>query len=348
MFTGASCACILWAIKGFGNGIFKKTSGINLAILIYLSAYGIANAMSANWTISFFGDYKQIGGTLSLIIYIGFFFLSVNFINSQNIKSIFKYLIITALICCIYGFFRKLGWVTILHCKLPDQPRIYSTFGSPVFFGCFLSMIVPIILYQIVSTRKFYYYPVLIILILSLFLTQTRSAIMVTILSSIPLLILYKENKKVKVITFIAFGAIFILGICLYCRPGSGLFLKIFDMNLSTYYGDRWYIYSESLKIGINHPVFGVGPDIIRPHNIFIGHFVKLGIIGFLSFCYLGYKVFKSQDTGKYKDLNLYYTLLSICLIYLTFRQFNPGYIPITLFFALIAGSIYGIKNRSY
>lgn len=345
MFTGTSIACIFWAVKGFENGIYRKTKGVNLALLIYLLACITSMIFSYNWVISFFGGYKQHGGVLSLLIYLAFFYLSANFINRQNIKIVFRFLIITSILICIYGILQFVDIATFD--SLPMYGRVYSTFGQPVFFGCFLAMMIPVVLFEIMRTKKLYLYAILLLLIFCIFIAKARSGLIATLFISMPLLFVYRSNWNFKIITLSVIIIILIAGVFINSKT-------LYNINLyerftrSIDYSPRLELYMTGFKAGIAFPVFGIGQDIIRPHNIFLDHFAKLGTIGLLSFCYLGYCSIKGfLKINKEENHNLFYTLLAVCLIYLIFRQFNPAYIPVTLLFSMFGGTIYGIKNSS-
>lgn len=343
MFIGTSIGCICWAIKGFQNGIYGKTKGVNLAILIYLVSAVASMVFSYNWVISFFGGFKQCGGVLSLLIYLAFFYLSVNFINRRNIVILFRFLIAASVLICIYGILQYVG-VAIFN-SLPMYGRVYSTLGQPVFFGCFLAMMIPVVLYEIARTRKLYLYGVLLLLVYCLFIAQARSGLLATVFISVPLLFIYKNSRGFKITALVIFAAVFVAGIFIDCREhtAANLYARfIGGIN----YSPRFELYSEAFKAAMTFPVFGVGQDNVRPHNIFLGHFAKLGIIGLLSFCYLGLASIRSFfGIEKGEDHNLLYTLFAVCLIYLVFRQFNPAYMPVTLLFVMFAGAIYGVKN---
>ncbi|HDY68343.1 MAG TPA: O-antigen ligase domain-containing protein [Candidatus Scalindua sp.] len=345
MFIGTSIACIFWAIKGFENGIFHKTKGVNLALLIYLLACITSMVFSFNWVISFFGGYKQHGGVLSLLIYLAFFYLSANFINTRNIKIVFRSLIIFSIFVCIYGILPFVNIATYDY--LPMYGRVYSTLGQPVYFGCFLAMMIPVVLFEIVRTKKLYLYGVLLLLIFCIFIAKARSGLIATLLVSIPLLFVYRSNRNFKIIALSVIAAMLIAGAFITSEMLNGINLyERFTRPVD--YSPRLELYTTSLKAGFTFPILGIGQDIIRPHNIFLGHFAKLGIIGLISFCYLVYCAVKSfLQINKAGNHNLFYTLLAVCLVYLIFRQFNPAYIPVTLLFSMFGGAIYGIKNSS-
>jgi hypothetical protein len=345
MFIGTSIACIFWAVKGFENGIFHKTKGVNLALLIYLLACITSMGFSYNWVISFFGGFKQHGGILSLLIYLAFFYLSANFINHWNIKIVFRFLIIISVLIGIYGILQFANIVT--YNSLPVYGRVYSTLGQPVYFGCFLAMMIPVVLFEIARTKKLYLYGVLLLLIFCIFIAKARSGLIATLFVSIPLLFVYKSNWNFKIITLFIITIMLIAGAFINAEILNGINLyERFTRPVD--YLPRLKLYTTSLKAGITFPIFGIGQDIVRPHNIILGHFAKLGIIGFFCFCYLGYCSIKSfLQINKVGNYNLFYTLLAVCLVYLIFRQFNPAYIPVTLLFSMFAGAIYGVKNSS-
>jgi O-antigen ligase len=342
MYIGISIACIIWSIKGFKDGIFKRTGKINLAIILYLSSCLLAVVFSQNWIISFFGGYKQHCGLLSLIVYLGCFYLSANFINKENIRIVFRYLITLGICCCLYGVAQKAGYVTFQ--SLPVYGRIYSTFGQPVFFGCFISMLIPIVLYEINETKKICLYFILGLFIFCLFIAQARSGLIATTLVSLLLLFHYKKNKKIFFAVIIVFILIFVIGA--YVGNTEHAITNLYSRFIQKFgYTDRIRIYKESISVIKVFPVFGIGQDNIRPHNLFIDHLATLGIVGLFAFFYLCFSIFKGFTFYETDDLSQFYTLFGSCLAYLIFRQFNPGYIPVTLLFSMLTGSIYGIKN---
>ena len=344
MFTGVSIACILWAVKGFKEGFFRKTSGVNLAIGIYLSSCMLSCFFGMNWVTSFFGAYKQHGGVLDLIAYLALFYLSVNYINKNNIRIAFRFLIIAGIYCCVLGVGQKLG--ISRYVSLPMWGRVYSTFGQPVFFGCFIAMMIPIILYEMNRTMNIWLLPVLILFVFCLFIAQARSGLIATILVSIPLMYMYRGNKLFMITVLSLFIIVLISGIFISANT-HGIVNLYSRFTHHNDYAPRLSLYAGGWGAIKAYPFLGVGLDNVRPHNIFIGQCAKLGIVGFLSFMYLGYSVIRSFIFSEYHGLKLFYTLFASCCAYLIFRQFNPGYIPVTLFFSLIAGSLYGIQNNN-
>lgn len=343
LFSGTSIACIFWAVKGFKAGVFSKTKGLNLAIGIYLSSCILSAIFGINWVVSLFGAYKQCGGVLILIVYLAFFYLSANFITRQNIKILFRFLIFTGTCCCIYGVGQKIGICRFA--SLPMYGRVYSTFGQPVYFGCFIAMMIPIILYEMNRTMKIWLLPVLILFVFCLFIAQARSGLIATVLISIPLLYMYGNNKLLMISVLSAFIVILIVGI--FISANTHGIVNLYSRFTHNYdYAPRLELYAGGWAAIKHSPLFGIGQDNVRPHNILIGHCAKLGIVGFLAFIYLGYSSIRSFMFSEYQDLKLFYTLFAVCCAYLIFRQFNPGYIPVTIFFSMITGSIYGVKNN--
>ncbi len=174
---------------------------------------------------SLFGTYKRFEGLTATLCYILIFYTTVNFITTK--KRLYL-LIISILfgvtISSVYGIVQHFGYDMF---KWSSQgPRVFSTFGNPVFFSAYLVMTLPLtvaLFFNNPTQQK--ETPVLksphivwIFLIVSLimytafWLTNTR-ACFVALLGGLPLFlyVIFKKQVLVEKYKLIVFGVSFIL-----------------------------------------------------------------------------------------------------------------------------------------
>lgn len=133
------------------NFTFSPTA-IDIPILAYLGIFIIASIFSINPLISLFGTYKRFEGLTATVSYLFLFYVTVHFITTR--KRI--YLLITSILACAlvsscYGIAQHFGYDMFTWSSF-EARRVFSTFGNPVFFAAYLTMVLPLAVVLFLNT----------------------------------------------------------------------------------------------------------------------------------------------------------------------------------------------------
>jgi O-antigen ligase len=247
------------------------------------------------------------------ILYVSLYFIVLNF-DSNFKRKIPLFLIASGFIAVIFGYVQYLfypslknlfylGWDEHLY-------RMFSTFLDPNFAGIFFSLffIFSLILVEknIKDKMKLSFYILVSLLsLLSVYLTYSRSGL-IMLLVSIFVFLLLKNKKKLIIASFILLILIIFIAPKSFKTEGTNL-LRI---NSST---ARVESLEQAIEIYKKHPVFGVGFNAYRyaqnkyvglnttywetthsgagTDNSFAFVLATTGIVGFISYIYLIYKI---------------------------------------------------------
>lgn len=301
---------LIWVCSKIINGervngkLFKAISiFILLLILSLVFNIGKLNALQIGVSASYI---------LRWIAYASIYFI-VKDLDVNFKKSLPYFMLVSGLLIILGGFMqyflysdlrnlRYLGWDEHLY-------RMFSSFFDPNFAGAFfvLFFLFIFIFFQKFKTEK-YRYLLIIILILSLIsilLTFSRSTYLMFLIGISSLLFVKGETKKLLFIL-----TVFALGIFLV----SKIVLKSEGTNLLRVASGEARLNSvnNALTILKDHPILGVGFDTYRytqrrygfineskglihsaagTDNSFLFVLVTTGVIGFISFIFLIYKI---------------------------------------------------------
>ncbi|HWY80270.1 MAG TPA: O-antigen ligase family protein [Candidatus Sulfotelmatobacter sp.] len=259
---------------------------------------------------------------LRWIAYLSVFFAVIQFDDTFK-KKISNFLLIDGLIILIIGYVQYflypslrnlyyLGWDEHLY-------RMFSSFLDPNFVGAFfviyLFFIAGILFFNIkkFSRKKIVFYSILLFTtLLAIFLTYSRSTLLMLLVSGIAFFILLQRKKFI----FFLIGTIVLFVIII-----SPFFyienLDLFRINSSI---ARLETTQHAMRIIQNHPLIGVGFDsyryaqlrynFIQSNSQFPSHsasgvdvsllfvLATTGIIGLLAYCYLWFNLFKNAQQG--------------------------------------------------
>ncbi|MFD1780166.1 O-antigen ligase family protein [Fredinandcohnia salidurans] len=181
-------------------------------------------------------------------------------------------------------------------------PRIVSSIGNPLVLSGYLLLIIPILFYLKELSNSENKWNLLILLhILALFLTQSRSALIVFLV-----MILYFSSKSFNSFFKNSFTALAGISIFLLIISNTGfgqefvnrlLFRTSYDSI--TIRGDAFSLTTSILQSGYNL-LFGVGPNMVNSYiqnsgmtsiqtldNVFLMLISSVGILGFIPFVLL-------------------------------------------------------------
>lgn len=241
-----------------------------------------------------------------------FYFLKKNFIKKYFIGIFLSGLIVVIIGFIQYFFYPNLrnlyylGWDEHLY-------RMFSTFLDPNFVGCAFSIILLLGLYILQTSKKTKIKTPLLVLsilvaILAIFLTYSRSAYITTAVSLF-IYFLFSKQKKLIIAGFI----IFCLGIILLPKSYSGEGVKLLRTKSIS---DRVVADLHGIAIFTQNIPFGVGFDTYRyaqekngfldqktwqdvhsgagVPNSYIFILATTGILGFIAYVYFWFSILRS------------------------------------------------------
>lgn len=315
---GVSAFSIVNLIDVFrSHGTQKSFSfpGAFLFLGIFVAGNVLAYLLSPNQEISLAGAPLRFQGFLTNIYYV---LLALNvfyfFSKHPEIKTrrIFNWLLWILAAVCITALLPYIFSLSFFKVNLFSN-RAFGTLGNPNYLAIFLASITPFAFF-LVSPKKWYFWLLIALLLLTLFLTGSRSA-WISAVGGFLLLGCIRAfiHKKYKIIVSTV-AAIFILGalvifqsrIQTQASQQLGLLERFSiqserDTSLKT----RFLLWRAGLRLFVSRPFTGYGQDNIkghieayvpeylkandvffidRTHSEFIDVLVTLGIIGFAGY----------------------------------------------------------------
>lgn len=334
--------------------VLRKTA-LDFPVIGFLIASIITTIITKNRTVSIYGVYEDFEGIITIVNYILFFYLAINFIKTKN--DVFKYIYIilgATIIISLYGLGQNLGWDFVRWNPETYSPeRFFSTLGNPNFLAAYLVESIPVVFVLFFIThkifKKFFILISLILTVIILFLTKSRAGFL-SFLVTIFFIIVYtfldaskKENElfaKNK-IWFLVFAIIILL------TSFHPIVREAFQMlwerskNLFSLKGiiltPRIYIWKSALMMFKDNPITGTGLDtfqVIFPyyrlpiywqlewngtpektHNVFLQVMATQGMLGFSFYLLLFFTFLK-------KSFNLIFGERDIMRRYIIFGFF--------------------------
>ncbi len=231
-------------------------------------------------------------------------------------KSILAYFYYALVICfsalVIDGYIQYLTGINLSGFKMSSN-RVSSFFGDELIMGSYLSRLFPLLfaLFLVKKKQKFeiYFIGLLFILVdVLIFMSGERSAFFFLNLSTVFIIILIKEYKKFRLITFIiAIFFVFVLSLNspklserMFMGPAKSMGLIKSSNEQFIFTASHDSLIQTAYNMFKDQPIFGHGPKMFRiickdekyatgvapcmthPHNYYVQLLAETGIIGFL------------------------------------------------------------------
>lgn len=142
------------------------------------------------------------------IEYFIFIFIGYNYIfeveNTQKIKKYFNFIIIFHFIICILQSIGVIGSFTNgdITTSLGEGSRVFSTFNGPYELSAFVILILPMYIYELINKNgnKFFNIFMISIIFVSIYLSQSRTSIILFFAVFAIVLISFNKNNTKKII----------------------------------------------------------------------------------------------------------------------------------------------------
>ena len=172
---------ILWVLSLNKNKSYSFVhSPLNLPLVILFLLAILSTIFSVRPYTSLIGTYNRYQGLFTITCYILLFFITQILIKKRKdvVSWIIDTVLFSNLFAMLYGFIQRLG-------RDPYQwsggawTRIHSTFGNPVFYAAWLSMVLPIALFMYLTCdrpkRRLWYAISFLLCYLSFLFANTRA-----------------------------------------------------------------------------------------------------------------------------------------------------------------------------
>lgn len=249
------------------------------------------------------------------------YFLIINNFKKNNYYLLLYPVFIALAIISLWGIGQRLGIIHPVLYQVGDisfaqylPERVYGPFESPNYLAMYL--VANIFLSLIILPkfkRKFLFGTVILLALISLYLTKSNGGIVALFFGAIFYLAAYYYSKlhRERGKTLPVFGGLTILAL-LGVIAGT----KIIDLNSGSNMVRR-EIYQYALEILKANYIFGIGPGsfqetvaklsinnlsfqlyglpyAIHPHNLYLALWLNLGLMGLLIFLVIVYRFFKN------------------------------------------------------
>ena len=327
------------------NKIYYYFNNIALIIFFLFCIISVVSSMFAN---------DIIFSLKSSLFYfrIGIFSCFIWYLIDKN-KIILTYFYYTLILCftalVIDGYYQYFNGENLFGLKLVVGTRVSSFFGDELIMGSYLSRLFPLLFALFLIKNKkaseIYFIGLLFILVdVLIYLSGERTAFFHLNLSTLFIIILIKDFKKFRLITFIiALVCVFIISLnssqltnrmimeplknvgVIENSKESTIFSPVHDSMIKT-----------AFNMFLDKPMLGHGPRMFRkicsekkytvgflscsthPHNFYIQLLAETGIVGFsflfILFCYIVYCSYKHLESILLKK-ERYLTDYQICLL---------------------------------
>ncbi len=355
----SAVALILFLLKLFlAKKVTFKKSPIYLALGLILASAVISTFFSINAITSLFGQYSRFVGLFSLL---NFLLLPIIIINTHDKAAIARALKVstyTATAVAIFGLLQYFNFfgLPILELNWTDSPqnRVFSTAGHANHLAAYLVTNILIALFTIKKLPlKF---ALTIPMLVTLFLTGSRGALIALIIAG---LILLFRNKPKKIALTISVLLLIIAG--LFTLSSTPLIKRTNETIQSISLGytpERISFLASAGQMWLDHPIAGTGYSTFRDafsqyrqknyliagpgnaqyitvpeaaHNILADTLATTGLLGLAALIYLFYIAIRTQKNP---------ALLAIILVFGLQALFNFGEILNLTFFWLAIGFI--------
>jgi putative inorganic carbon (HCO3(-)) transporter len=324
---------VFWVVRMIKEKkiIFRRTL-LDIPLLIFLGSQILATIFSIDHRTSLLGYYSRFnGGLFSTLSYLLLYFAYVSNMNKEKVIKSIYFLFYSSLVVSLIASLEHFGInITcglmgqgLSSCWIQDvQNRVFGTLGQPNWLATWLVAIIPLTLYQILDSKgikRILLYFLSLLLFATLLFTKSRSAFLGFFAADLIFwaFAFYFKRKSV-IVPLIISNLLFVFLFLIISTPWNPAKIisqeKIQGPALETGGTEsgtiRKIVWKGALKIWLNYPVFGSGPETFafsyykyRPvehnlvsewdflynkaHNEYLNIAATTGTLGILSYFFL-------------------------------------------------------------
>lgn len=362
----------IWIVSGINRGQLKfKTSSLDVPILVFLGALGVATLFSMDINLSLFGKYKgYYFGFIPILAFAGLYWAAVQVMDEYFRKKIILLLIITGFFVATYGILQFYGLEIFSRMpNLSGKPPV-SSLGNQLYFACYIMMVFFVVFMDVLSMKNrslFYYFQigVIFLLIFSLFLTLSRSAWVGLFGGLLFFIVKMRRHQQIRKMRRILIPSFLLITLVIvFWFPAQQRFISIFRKTnpSNTARIEGW---KAGLQTFLERPVIGTGPSTFRygftkhksikyiratgtgviqadAHNDIIQFLATTGSVGLAAYLYLWYVLF-TQGIKKIRKDNDFIGVgcfLSLLALFIQ-NQFNFSTVTTSATAAFLAGILF-------
>lgn len=265
----AALGWLAWSMAA-GRGIRVPGGWAGLLLAAFLVWLALATSFSPIKLISLFGLRKRLLGLVTYLAAAALLTAAANVTWDKQKLRAFSYSVGgVAVISSLVGVAQFLGSTFPLDLKEQFGRAAYSTFGNPVYFGAFLALILPVLLYLVLDGRspqdRLVGYVSLPIALAGLAATFSSGAALGAIVGGGIFLIGRYVRRNPEHLKYIAVAVLLIVVVA----PILILATKAENVSI----GRRLWIWSAAARVTADQPLFGTGLE-----NLSSG-IARLGIV---------------------------------------------------------------------
>ncbi len=226
--------------------------------------------------------------------------------DQRTLLRLVDALLIAGLLVAVIGLYQFVHGQAIITAE-GGAERLASVYGSPNNVGLFLGRCIPFLLaftlIRVDGLRRILAGISLIIVLIAAVLTQSAGALLLGIPISVAAVLLLIYGRR---------GLIAIVGLALVGLAGfavalkSERFARVLDFTSGTSFF-RIRVWQSALEMIHDHPITGLGldqflyayrgqyimpdafedPNLSHPHNFLLDFWIRLGILGVITFCWI-------------------------------------------------------------
>lgn len=323
IFTLASCISVAMNNVGLVMAGILSFVDKNNVLYLYKTYKDIIHAFLVFWicllpSILFSGNFGDSFKYFSDMYFYRFlpFFIALGIINVKQIKINNDIVIFSAFISSVIAIYQGI---------FLDVQRVVGLSNNPMVFAGLLCIVIPITLINFFNTdfnraRRLIYFFGFLFFSFALLLNATRGA-WIAMAVAVAIILIFAKNTVARIISLLA-----IIFLCMNFFINNSYFenriLSITSMQANS---ERILIWESSKNMFFDHPITGVGlgnyteqyqniyisqqakePYLRNAHNIYLQFLAENGIIGFMGFSYLFYKIIIASIRNFRKTQNLY------------------------------------------
>ena len=256
--------------------------------------------------------------------------------------------------------------------------KIAATMGHKNLLSSIQFLMLPILIYVFLTTKRLYKIlsvVALVLILITFFQTQTRAVLFAVGIFSVSMFILNKTKLHKKHFIMLFIGIVLFLGsgyAIMKLTNRYDAFLAEINRTIDFTSDGRYKLYNSSLQLIANHPFFGVGPgnwktviweyDLYkgslgtafaqRPHNDFLWIFSEGGVVAGLAYVLLFLILLKDSyylHSNRKKEDGILYSLLFSCFLgygFISFFDFPMERFSHNIIFFVLASFVIAKKIK--